>query len=310
MNSKAKAREPKSATDSKTKAREALIGGIVAVILSPIGLYIGYQFNEYVTKDRISIQHIEIVADGTWLPFPSQTVRLLNKSTDVWQDYLHQYSGLTPKQIDVFFKGRDLSKDDIKMALETLRGFVKHVDQMTARLSNYIDRLSKYSSGDTINDILKTDPDYAQMFALEGDAFIPKLRDSFRAQNAAIPLIKGLAQETIDILLGFKPQRTGDIILNLSLLNSGKTDGLLNGCGVLELINEHLRIPITSPITKVERGSAITIVYNIDKVRASTGQLDQLHHLIQKFSSSPYRITLYKTDGSTVTSDALTLPVD
>jgi hypothetical protein len=136
--------------------KEVLIAVITAVLIAPGSIYIGYKLNDYLSKDNISIERVDLTADTTKLPYPSKSIMELYQNSR-FQDYLLSRGAAT---IGLFTPGfynysarKFLQNEQIAEIITVLENFSKFNEELQARENTVMQRLENYKPGDSIADI-------------------------------------------------------------------------------------------------------------------------------------------------------------
>lgn len=299
----------------KQRIREILIGGLFVLLSSPITIFIGYQLNNYLARDKITIEHVDLLAETKKMPFLEKEFRQLLES-DSFDRYLWLSVGYGSGT--VFRVRRDLDKEEVKSACGTLEGFLVYAADREPRLKKYVERLENYNAGDNIDDLVVwTGPDvcyYITRFAQNPQQTIIELRETFRLEILGLGLTKKLVNVILLMLRSFQPKRTGGLQIKLGLLNSGNTDGLIRQDGILELVNEQKWIPITEvgdigQLPKVEKRSMAQMTFKMNEAKASQDDIKLIKNLLLHNISSPIVVEVYDIRNRPIRAKGYTLPI-
>ena len=133
---------------------------------------------------------------------------------------------------------------------------------MLIRFEESIKRLENYKGGDEIKDIINGLIDYGfygipQEYSNDHNKSIHFLLNNYNILKGIYISTNSKMSRIMDILKGFKQERTGLMKIQIVLMNFGNTDGLISRAGVLKLINEKKEVKIKMSniniIPKVEK---------------------------------------------------------
>jgi hypothetical protein len=309
------------------KIRETLIGGVIALLISPVTIFIGYQLNDYLSKDKITIEHVELVARRPSIQFPFKLLRELNSEPidSIFQTYMHNYSYISDKDKKALFSINYMSLRFIEKGINkamhsiltaVLKGFIEYLSDIEESDIELIENLENYEEGKPIEDIIKG-TEFERAFLLkkyetneeEIEAELNNTLKLLRKRSLLLPKARKIAQDVLS-LIDYVPKRTGSLMIKITLLNSGNTDGLLRDSGELKLENHRINIPIkTNKIVVVKRRSVAYLTFQIDEGEAKTKQLRELKELVKLKSDSPIFIELENIREDKIRSKTYTLPI-
>jgi hypothetical protein len=121
--------------------------------------------------------------------------------------------------------------------------------------------------------------------------------------------VKKRAEEILEYLELLKPKRTGELYVNVVLLNSGNTDGLVKDLGWLIIKDSKKKIRIrASEIIKISRRSVVYEQYRTDESHSEHASYDELKKRVMQKDTSPVVIELEGTTGEKF-SYTISLPI-
>ena len=111
----------------------------------------------------------------------------------------------------------------------------------------------------------------------------------------------------------YKQTRTGMLKINVALLNSGNSDGIIRRDGILTLIDEgrHVKIKMTdiNTIPKVEKRSILQVSFEIDQDQSKPDDVDVLKETLVHHLASQVSLELYDIRNNPIASRNSPLPM-
>jgi hypothetical protein len=311
--------------------KEVLIAVITAVLIAPASIYIGYKLNDYLSKDNISIERVDLIAETTNLPYPAKTIMELYQNPR-FQDYLTSSRGLSyglfnPRYYGIS-RGQFLQKEQIAEIIMLLENFSKFNEELQARENSAIQRLENYNPGDSIADIAPALQNIRYSIVLaHSQTDVEKVKillDALQKEKINIEAVKKYKDDLLGILNSFKPERTGLVKIKLTLLNSGDTDGLIRPEGKLNFTTQTDPLPI---IEDNKSGNVESILYVQDQFqsvpkrsmtqrnfilhesKAGPKSMNHFKSLVKRGEPVPITITVFDIRDDLIHSKNISLPI-
>ena len=312
-------------------AKVIITGLFGALIFGPLGYFV----NEFLTKDRIEIEHAYLLPETTLFSFLQKDYdtldaeprisRYLNKHYnfgELLRRSVHQTNNIYSFEgynncPEIIQRAVGINKEEVNYIIKFFEEFIRWNAYIDKRDKEFIKRLESYKNGDNIADIILEAGIYsmAPLYSEDNRKFIAAHIDYYKVSTeSTTPRVDDIALYFINKLKNFKQERTGLMSINVAFLNTGNTDGLIANNGILHLVNEEKRIPIkpsnVNRIKKVEKRSMLQTVFEIDEGHASPEDIKVLKGLLINYSSGSVRIEAYDIRGKPILSRNLLLPID
>ena len=314
---------------SKVPIREVLIGVTVAVCAG----FLGYKVNDYLSRDKISIERVDLIANTTKLPYPLKEMMEINKSPR-FQNYLLS-RGLTVYQFNPGFYNRpsrsSLQKQDVDDIIRVLEDFSKFDEELQAREHAAIKQLENYKTGDNLSGIWSTlsysGYRLAPLVASTDTEKAKNMLDFIKNERSNIEVVHQYKNAILSVLKSFKPERTGMVTIKLILLNSGNTDGLVKPDGELHIGNRNDPVYIIEKnlydeevddtryfyiqyrFQSVPKRSLVQRIFTINESKTAQGTLNEFKSMVKRGLATPTRITLFDIRDDPIRSRDSQLPV-
>lgn len=227
----------------------AIVGGVVALLVSPFTQSLSFLVNEYLARPILTIEYVEVVPEERPVSFPAKEVQALLTSQG-YRSGLMRGIGADPGLM-AFQGGKDAATaTEIQTLKAATERFLTAVEKRSTDLGTFRKVLVSGSTEAQVREVAaKYQGPVVAMVPL-GD--VKSLRASMLA---AIETESAVLAETIDLgksllkALGQAGGRPlGKIKLKLSVLNRGSTDGLIRHVG-------ELRVPSGNLTVKIRRSS-------------------------------------------------------
>jgi hypothetical protein len=269
----------------KGKVRDIIIGILTGTVM----IFIGYNLNDYLAKERISIEHVEFVPEMKMLSVkPKFFSPVINSQRfSMWLSFLQ--TGAVQKLFYTFQKDA-YSPSEVNILVTAIKEFIKYLDK-DFQDSRILERkLKKYK----INDDLDAIAEEARLIFLydffyygEPEKIINNIKQNLNKRISGYEYNKKCATILLNYLTNFQALRTGGIDITIIFLNSGNTDGLIMPEGTLELVGDGRkeRMPIAlkeSKVMKIEKRSMMEVSFIVDEGKAVHNELDNFKELIKK----------------------------
>lgn len=314
---------------TKSRIRETLIRALVALVFSPIGIFIGFNLNDYLARDNLSIVGIEFLPEVEELHFPDENILSLKRS---WlyksfdQEGLLSYRSILSSVIE---KDQSVNQDNIKAFLNQLTIFESYTREIEGDMKLMLHYLENYKPNLQPPEELR----YRQSILSDFFLYADKIQDaSFR--NNIVNDIKSRflnIEKTRNRIKGLQLfskahrfPRTGRLRIKVLIVNKGNTDGLVSGAGELVMIDEdkaaieitaYRRTPDEYGSQKVyfetvpKRSIAILELF-VDEERTSRNVLNSLEGALKNNNPDKVLVKLVDAHGRSFQSKVRTLPVD
>jgi hypothetical protein len=111
----------------KGHIRELLSALITALVIAPITGHIGYKLNDYLSRDKISIERVYLIPETTKLPYPAHAISELSQHPN-FRLYLSSRGILSFENIirsssSPFEQTKFLDKENMNETIATLLDF-------------------------------------------------------------------------------------------------------------------------------------------------------------------------------------------
>jgi hypothetical protein len=289
--------------------KEILVSSITSLLIVGIA---GYKLTNYLSKDRISIERVDIIPETTQLSYPTKEMMELYHNPR-FENYYMARGSSTISQFNPGFYNRTfrtLQKQSIDEIIRVLEDFSKVDGELQLREDDALQKLENYNQGDNVNFII-SNIKYSKL----GIYAVHSINQESEKVKATIDFIKKdkmhimSAHQIKDNILmnlrSFTPERTGLIKIKLVLLNSGDTDGLVKAEGNLNMsgLNIPLKIPENvrsddgslyerDPFQTVPKRSVAQKIFIINESESAQSSLNELKSTVKLGHATPVTITL------------------
>lgn len=269
----------------KDKVRDIIIGILTGTVM----IFIGYNLNDYLAKERISIEHVEFLPEMNMLSRdPKIFSQLINSPQfNSWLIFLQ-----TSAVQNLFFtpKKETYSPSEVNILITSTKEFIKFLHKDTEACRILEKKLKNYE----INSDLKVIVEEARLIFFydsfyddEPENTINNIKKQLGRRISDNEYIKNHANNLLTYLTNFQAIRTGGIDIIIIFLNSGNTDGLIMPEGTLELVGEGRkeRMPIAlkeSKVVKIEKRSMMEVSFVVDEGKAVQDELNNFKELVKK----------------------------
>jgi hypothetical protein len=305
----------------------ALVGSVVAVLISPVSQAVTYYLSEFLSKPILSIEYVEVVPIEPTVPLDASKIQDLTQAPG-FMTYSIQQPGI---QADLFFALRGTLSPTQAQQLERDLSFVGNdVKEKLGRAEKVRLTLASTSDPMAIGSAIK---DYC------GPLFVTLGFSGLPADQMKVSFLKQLEYDTqnnadlLHAVESFLPALRSPIVpmanvqFKASIFNRGETDGLLRSAGRLQFVDEQtsvdlLRIaapksmvdPTTVQVTvantsepigensvgKIEKHSMIEAWFAIDERALSASQRTTLATSLSNIQSKKFRVTLSDQERSEI----------
>lgn len=314
---------------TKSRIRETLIGAVVALVFSPIGIFIGFNLNDYLARDNLSIVGIELFPEVEELHLNDESILLLKRS---WiykgfdQEDLLSYGSILSSVIE---KDQSLNQNNIAAFLNQLTKLESYMSEMEGALKSVLHYLENYKPNLQLPEELRDHQSIFNYFFLYAD----KIKDaSFRNNwiNDTKRRFPDIEEARIRIR-GFQAishtyrfPRTGRMRIKVLIVNKGNTDGLVSGAGKLVMIDEDKAIIEVTAYRRtlddygsqkvffesVPKRSITILELWVDEERTSRKVLNSLKGALKNNNPDKVLLKLVDARGRSFQSKVKTLPVE
>jgi len=293
-----------------------VVGLLGAIVFGPLGYFI----NDYLSKDNIDIISINFIPevnlfnleqndyddlfDKTSLKLYKNwyLYELLNKAT-------HEYNKIDSSKIITIEKGLNMSQlNNLIIYINNWRIYVGSFDE-------YIKRLKEYTDGDNINDIISNSniSGVSTIYLSDAKNAIDMLIKYYEDIKTSYPNEHVIVSKLMKDIKDYKQTRTGMLKINVALLNSGNSDGIIRRDGILTLIDEgrHVKIKMTdiNIIPKIEKRSILQVSFEIDQDQSKPDDVDVLKETLVHHLASQVSLELYDIRNNPIASRNSPLPI-
>ena len=293
---------------------------ITGVLIFIISTFLGYQLNDYLSRDRITIQNVEVIPATKKYAIDRKRLAVINNSSHISMFSSGGY--LLPDLPD------ELSNSQLewlKMHLNTKKASADiFADRLSAALKN-ISSISDNASGKELlaaTDLVSIPSLYFEPNETKKGEVLASLE---RAESNVKNYITTINQLIVE-MDSFKSVRTGDFEIVVTLLNSGDTDGLIKYDGTMKIDSYKESIPIsvdlTSPqgdyqkpmymsypsisdkrqSTRVEKRSMVQIIFVVDKDNVGGKIIGEIKKKVSKEQSFEISVQLVDFRGERIDS--------
>lgn len=244
----------------------AVVGSVVALLVSPILQTASFLINEYLARPILSIEYIELVAEPQRVSLPSAQIQALLVSQGYRASLMQGFGGDARLMA---FQGRDeISSAELPSVKASVERFSRAVERRLSDLATSLKALSSSASEAAVRAIAAKYGSGAPLFAASQD--VTSLRSALLATiQTESESLREAAQLAEAVLKALAPPQVGEIGLvrfKLSVLNRGNTDGLVRHVGELKVTGTPLVLAIrrSSPPTRpfesvVARGVPVAV---------------------------------------------------
>ena len=295
---------------------KALLVGILGVILTIMSGSGGYLLNNYLSRDDIEIEHVDLIEkNGRYkkgIDDFSQLVRCA--SSDLFSlDSLGTISSFFDISGEISLnKEEDLERFLFrhKLGWQNLVSEIEHLEQAESDLSDmpifllmrlnipisYIDQASKTSTSTQIADVKSLSPD--ETFSIQ--TFLSKKRGEMER------CVSKVTEMMMDIQ-NAKREKTGEIDIMVTLSNSGNTDGLIRSNGKmivsgieypLDIIyrndpeNDMQGLRYTLAAIRIEKRSMVSVTFSLDDSAIPPAALKTLREIVKNRARIEFSVEL------------------
>jgi hypothetical protein len=302
-----------------------LVGILVALVTTMVTVPATYLIKEYLARDRISIEAVEIIPIMTTYEVEADKFRALTQDPgefyrtefNIWLD------GQIQPTISFFRERQSLAFNDTERTtlIAALEGFVNFVEQRLAQVRGYQMRWGNVQTAKEVDQVrLRTlieEAGLLRVMVLPGPAALvqpplEQIDEEVKRKVVSLETIKQLVTAIVASAREFRPERTGDISILVTILNAGNTDGLMKADGELEIVSRSERIPIVEyngKAQKIEKRSVTEVWFRFNEGNAAREQLVSMKALVRNKASISGIITLKDFRNSTMRSSGSAFPV-
>jgi hypothetical protein len=295
-------------------AKQALIGGIVSIILTPIGVILAFYLGANLSKPKIEIKYTEpkfyYNEKGTF-SVPDEIIKPLKGNFQLLQvieaigDYEGDSEAIKENEFDEFDAGEVSST--LNQTIETLEFEQGKLEGIIAAIEKWNKgddlnfepmNLGQITGGKTIRTLVKEDKNNALLI----------LRNYLTASESRINEIAPVVKYLNDYLKGeIKKERTGKVDFKVGILNSGGTDDVVFPQGEIVFNNTTLKINnkrrpgyvVTKPHSFIE------ITYEIDLNDNSKNLIEEWEAIVQNSITEDFSLIIKTSDTESTFSGIL-----
>jgi hypothetical protein len=215
-----------------TTWRSAFIGALIAIVLSPLSLVVGYYSSKYLAAPKLSVQYIVPVVDTEHMTFDAKLTSLMppvQQTLAMSQMQLGAYDPSLQGCNQQFENGSlDLAcairfRTKLKAAEKTLDYQNDLIEKDRSTIAAWdgkselvIMPLMFPEAGEPLDELARENP----------KAAIGKLRDYEKAFSKDHDMIETVTAQ-LDAFVAATPKRTGNVTFKVGVLNSGDSDGVI-----------------------------------------------------------------------------------
>ena len=287
-------------------AKQAFIGGLVSIILSPIGVILAFYLGSQLDKPQTNIKYIEpkiyFNEKGTY-NVPEDIIRPLKGNLQLLQviEMIDDYEGASD-----IIRDNEFDEFDAEEVVITLKQTIETLEFEQQKLSDIIETIVEWSPSEPLN----IEP--INLGAITGGESIENLvrenknnalsilrnyrRASGKRSGEITPVINSLES----YLTGdFKKERTGKVDFEIGLLNTGGEDDVIFPTGKLSFNGMDIKIKNSKHpgFEVLNPHSFVVIRYEIDLVDNTKKSLEEWKAIVKKSIPQKFAIKVSTGEG-------------
>ena len=289
----------------KEHYRDNLLKALAGLVVSVIMVFAGYFLNDILSRDRLSIEHVEFV------PIYER----------FYPDSLRRFVAKGPSRLSLSHSQERVLQDGAytKVDLDRLTSLMDTVKKEAKRdAEQAAELLSKLGSSENRKDVTEE----SQRFLTRVLGFAPRAnpdQGKYTAEMANADLlttkiemetVMAMAEEVLGSLREFRFERTGEVQIAVTFLNTGSTDGLVRDGIEMVLSNlPDMRIPLRGEMITVPKKSMARGSYAVAEWAAPEQAVRTLKQLVKDKQSVTASLTAKDIRTSPIRSGSFSLPV-
>jgi len=290
------------------------------VLIFIVSTFVGYQLNDYLSRDRITIQNVEVIPATKKYAIDRKKLAIINNSREI--SILSSGGYLLPDLPD---KLSNSQLKWVKRYLNTKKASAEiFKDKMRSAVKN-ITPLNDNSSGEELlaaTELMSIPTLFFNPKETKKKDILAALERTEKNLSDYITTITQLISE----MEAFKSVRTGDFEVVVTLLNSGDTDGLIKyegtmkvdtykesipirvnlsssqGGGGMSMFMPFTSIPEKQQSTKIEKRSMVQISFTIDKDNGGGKIIGEIERKVSQRKSFEVSVKLVDFRGENIDS--------
>jgi hypothetical protein len=313
---------------------------MVAVLTVIVTVPTTYFINEYLSRDHISIETIEIKPIMRGFSLSDDLMYQTSADYGNVRSEFHIWLDQQPQKVQDIFRERQtyFDDDDFENFSAAVTRFLTWLDK---RIGDTVEFQSRWerrpkrpldTSERSTSRRSSTQPSAEEMYFDFMRKDFPRLlkvakalriivdddiiNDETLSESAADRLKRLQESKTIFSELksnanSFKKERTGDVNIHVTFVNLGNTDGIITSHGWL-LLDSGERLPMKEwdgNDLKVEKRSALAASWTLDNDKASRKEEDYFFQLMKHYADKTATLELIDFRGRVIRSAATKLPI-
>ncbi len=284
-----------------TKTRDRLLQGTVGLIVAVIMVFVGYYLNSHLAREILSIEYVEIKTYLEPLELPREQWQELMRN----ESFMFHLTGLSTVELDLLQD--QMPKiipydNEHDIVARILQGFLDEQRTILQHITSFFDKFDALTVKDvddfvTFMHIHNLRLEVPYPLTLSNKMALKKPTNSLR--KTIEPLIR-----TVELLMAevqkYQPKRTGLIEIDLTLLNSGNTDGLVRPDAKLVLKPNNISIPLSGEIAQIPKHSMVTLSFWINEEKLTAEKDLQIRSPIINGEAIPINIELEDVRGKKI----------
>jgi len=291
------------------KMRDIVIG----ILTSTMMIFIGYGLNDYLSRDRISIESVEFEPEMSELTYRTTTPFQRLMQNRVFLGWLGFSKSKDEGAVFDQEHKDGLSAYEARQVAVILKQFLEFEDKSLGDLKKIDANMMSTPSKVNEDALIKQ---AKSLFLFESTEYYPNdlktWSKNISARIKASEEAKDLAHDILSYVQNFKSIRTGGLWIHITFLNSGNTDGLIRSEGNLELEGRPEHIPIILDDDKgpaIGKRSIVALYFRCDEANAVSAQLQTFRALIQQGGNLSGSVTVNDFRRSLIHSGKFAFPV-
>lgn len=227
----------------------AVVGALVALLVSPFTQSLSFLVNEYLARPILSIEYVEIVPEEQATSFPAKEVQALLSSPGFRSALMH---GIGTDPGLMAFQGR--TEEATVTELQALKGGIERLlvtlEKRCTELGAFREVLTSGASEARAREVAAKyqGPMVAVIPVKDIESLTASLLAAIETESTALRETIDLGKPLLDKLSEASDHQAHNIKLKLSVLNRGSTDGLVRHTG-------EIRVPAANLTVNIRRSS-------------------------------------------------------
>ena len=269
----------------KGKIRDIIIGILTGTLM----IFIGYSLNDYLAKERISIEHVEFLPEKNRLSRnPEIFSHLMN--SDQYSNWLINLQTRTVQKLIYSRDKENYSPSEVNILIASTKEFIKFLIEDSKACRKLEQNIKNYNPDSDLKPIVEEARSiffYFYFYEDDPQKNLKNIKGQLQRRLSDNEFIKVHANNLLTYLINYKASRTGGIDITIIFLNSGNTDGLIMPEGTLVLVGEGRkeRMPIAlkeSKVMKIAKRSMMEVSFVVDEGKAVQDELNNFKELVKK----------------------------